>query len=230
MSRDYYGVMGGKIMKKSWLVFVLIGVVLVFPAFGQDMSNEEFTDEDFAKFFGLIEDGRISREKMIRRCADEVIGFTFAGKDIEHTGERNRIDYNQTRVTGSVDRRVMRSRHFNASFGEWTGSVFKPLCAGMWSIVVDFDATPNTRVSLYVRKPGESRPGAMIVDSRTGHLSLVMPLGTGDEVSTWSESLDEKSELRIKSATFTAYKVGHIEKYMKAFDEDAWNADIEALK
>jgi len=217
-------------MKKLRPVLALLGSVLLLPVFGQNMSNEEFTDDDFAKFFGLIEDGKISREKMVRRCVDEVVGFTFAGYDLVHSGERARIDYNQTRINGSVDGRVMRSRHFNVSFGEWTGSVFKPLCSGMWSIAIDFDATPNTRVGLYVRKPGEPRPGTLIVGSRTGHLSLAMPLGTGDEVSTYSESVNDKNDRRIHAATFTAYKIGHIEKYMQEFDENAWNADLEALK
>ncbi len=217
-------------MKKIQPALAFFGFLLLFPAFGQDMSDEEFTDDDFAKFFGLIENGKISREKMIGRCVDEVVGFTFAGYDLKHGGKRVRIDYNQTRVKGSVDERVMRSRHFNVSFGEWTGSVFKPLCSGMWSIAVDFDATPGTRVDLYVRRPGEKRPGKLIVGSKTGHLSLVMPLGTGDEVSTFSESIDGKSDRRIYAATFTVAKVGHIEKYMQEFDEDAWNADLEALK
>jgi hypothetical protein len=197
---------------------------------GQDMSNEEFTDADFEKFFGLIEDGKISREEMLKRCENEVIGFTFAGLNLVHKELRERIDYNQTRVTGSMDGRVMRSRHFNASFGEWTGSVFKPLCAGMWSMTIDVDATPNTRIELYVRRPGQERPGEVVVGSNTGHLTLVMPLGTGDEVSTWSSARGDDAKRRINQATFTAYKVGHIEKYMTEFDEDAWNADIEALR
>ena len=205
-------------------------LLLSIGAHSQDMSNEEFTDHDFEQFFGLIEDGKISLEDMTTRCRKEVVGFTFAGLDLEHAGERERIEYNQTRVTGSVDGRVMRSRHFNISFGEWTGSVFKPLCAGMWSIAVDFSASPNTRVDLYLRKPGEERPGKAIITSTSGHLSLALPLGTGDEISTYSVSVNENDKRRIGQATFTAYKVAHIDKYMAEFDEAAWNAEVEALK
>ena len=177
-----------------------------------------------------IEDGKISRDKMIARCEKEIVGFTFAGLDLVHSGPPERLKYNQTRVTGSVDGRVMRSRHFNISFGEWTGAVFKPLCSGMWSIEVDFTATPNTRVEIYLRKPGEERPGKPLLGSNSGHLSLALPLGTGDEISTWSVSTMDDRRRHIDQATFTAFKIAHIEKYMQEFDEDAWNADIEALK
>lgn len=211
-------------------LMTMIIMIVASSAAAQDMSKEEFTDHDFEQFFGLIENGKITREKMIARCEKKVVGFTFAGLDLTHSGKRDRIEYNQTRVQGSVDGRVMRSRHFNVSFGEWTGAVFKPLCSGMWSMTIDIDATPNTRVELYVRKPGEERPGKLILSSKTGQLSLTMPLGTGDEVSTYTVALGNEAERHIEQATFTAYKVGHIEKYMAEFDQDAWNADFEALK
>ena len=212
------------------LIMVMIIFVVASPAAAQDMSKEEFTDHDFDQFFGLIENGKITREKMIARCKNEVVGFTFAGLNLTHSGARDRIEYNQTRAQGSVDGRALRSRYFNVSFGEWTGAVFKPLCSGMWSMTIDFDATSNTRVELYVRKPGKIRPGKLILGSKTGQLSLTMPLGTGDEVSTYTIALGDEAERRIEQATFTAYKIGHIEKYMTEFDEDAWNADFEALK
>lgn len=219
-------------MEKRGLCTLLAMIIIVAAssAAAQDMSNEEFTDHDFDQFFGLIENGKITREKMLIRCEKEVVGVTFAGLDLTHSGERDRIEYNQTQVQGSVDSRVMRSRHFNVSVGEWTGAVFKPVCSGMWSMTVDFDATPNTRVELYVRKPGEDRPGTLILSSKTGQLSLAMPLGTGDEVSTYTVALGDEAERRIEQATFTVYKIGHIEKYMTELDMDAWAADLVALK
>jgi hypothetical protein len=217
-----------KIIIRCCYLFASLLMAAAAPA--QDMSNEEFTDHDFEQFFGQIEGGKISLEKMIARCKQEVVGFTFAGLDLQHNGERERIDYNQTRIKGSVDGRVMRSRHYNFSFGEWTGSVFKPLCSGLWSIGVDFDASPNTRVDLYLRKPGEERPGQAILSSSSGHLSLALPLGTGDEISTYTVSVTDKPQRTIPQATFTAYKIAHIDKYMTEFDEAAWNADVEALK
>ena len=217
-------------MKIRTLTILCTGLAVFSAVNAQDMSGEEFTDHDFEQFFGLIEDGKISRDVMTKRCEKEVVGFTFAGLNLNHKKDRQRIKYNQTRVKGSVDGRVMRSRHFNVSFGEWTGAVFKPLCAGMWSIAIDYQASPNTQVDLYLRKPGKPRPGELILSNASNHLSLVLPLGTGDEISTYTVSTSDQPEREIEQITFSAFKIGHIEKYMAEFDEDAWNADFEALK
>ncbi len=238
-------------MGSGLLSFLLIGV-----AHGQAMSDEEFTDEDFAQFFGLIEGGKITREKMNARCEKEIVGFTFAGSNLVHEQAAERVDYNETGMKGSVDGRVLRSRHFNATFGEWTGAVFKPLCPGMWVISVDFAArgarpaiaessqdevwADGVRVLLYVRRAGEERPGTPVIQSAgvrgdgNGHLTIALPLHTGDEVSTWSEAIGnaphDGTRRRVEQITFTAYKIGHLEKYVEEFDVDAWNAELEALK
>jgi hypothetical protein len=61
-----------------------------------------------------------------------------------------------------------------------------------------------------------------------------MPLHTGDEVSTYSEAVssvsDDGMKRRLEQVTFTAYKIGHLAKYVEEFDVDAWNAELEALK
>lgn len=232
--------------------FVLLSFLLAGMVLGQSMKDEEFTDEDFAQFFGLIEEGKISQEKMNARCAKEIVGFTFAGKDIVHERALERVNYNETGMNGSVDGRALRSRHFNATFGEWTGAVFKPLCPGMWVISMDFAALDSgpaavdsaqsdgwaeaVRVLLYIRRAGEQRPGTSVVHSAgikgggSGHLTIALPLHTGDEVSTYSEAVGEGSKRGLEQITFTAYKIGHLQKYVKEFDVDAWNAELEALK
>jgi hypothetical protein len=48
--------------------FVLLSFLLAGMVLGQSMKDEEFTDEDFAQFFGLIEEGKISQEKMNAQC------------------------------------------------------------------------------------------------------------------------------------------------------------------
>jgi hypothetical protein len=244
-------------MKSSRVGLLVLGILLVGlvqnPAAGQAMGEEEFTDDDFAQFFGLIEGGKITRDKMNARCEKEVVGFTFAGKDLVHEGPARRVDYNETGMTGSVDGRALRSRHFNATFGEWTGAVFKPLCPGMWAIAIDFTIAGNpeqgaddeswaeeSRVVLYVRRAGEKRPGRMVLQSAgiagpaSGHLTIALPLHTGDEVATYSEAIGAAPESGTKRAleriTFTAFKVGHLEKYVEEFDVDAWNTELEALK
>ncbi|MBM4197782.1 MAG: hypothetical protein FJ197_11960 [Gammaproteobacteria bacterium] len=207
------------------------------------LAREEFTEEDFAQFFGLIVDGRITRDKMATRCAREVVGFTFAGADLSHDGGLKRIDYNQTRQARSVDGRALRSRHFNVSLGEWSGAVYKPLCPGLYALSVDFvtaDAgrggATDTSVHVYLRRKGEARPGTRIVTALkpgkqpgAGHASLVLPLRTFDEISTWSEGADGRRRL-IRQVTFTAHKVDHLEKYVEELDVDAFNRELLELR
>ena len=243
-------------MKIRFLGVFVSSFLLISVVHAQAMGDEEFTDDDFAQFFGLIEGGKISKEKMNARCEKEVVGFTFAARDLVHERVAERIDYNATGMKGSLDGRALRSRHFNATFGEWTGAVFKPLCPGMWVMSVDFSSSGSpaaateivddepwaegVRVVLYVRRAGEERPGrrvtrsAEIIGRGSGHLTIAMPLHTGDEVSTYSEAVssvsDDGMKRRLEQVTFTAYKIGHLAKYVEEFDVDAWNAELEALK
>lgn len=236
-------------MRAENLAGLVLGMFISLSAAAQSFADEEFTDDDFAQFFGLIVDGKITKEKMNERCANEIVGFTFSGKDLLHDGDLARVDYNETGLKASVDGRTLRSRHFNATFGEWTGAVFKPLCPGMWVISVDFSTAPGSadaeekmaddvRLHLYVRRGEEDRPGTSVMQARTageglrgnGHMTIALPLHTGDEVSTYSEAIGTSRKRMLERVTFTAYKTGHLEKYVKDFDVDAWNADLEALR
>jgi len=236
-------------MRAEIMGCLVLSIFFGSGAVAQSLADEEFTDEDFAQFFGLIVDGKISREKMNKRCAKEIVGFTFSGKDLEHDGDLVRVDYNETGLKASVDGRTLRSRHFNATFGEWTGAVFKPLCPGMWVISVDFSTRPGStdsqdefaddvRIHLYVRRGEEGRPGTSVIQARTagdgqrgnGHMTIALPLHTGDEVSTFSEAIGSSQKRVLESVKLTAYKTGHLEKYVKDFDVDAWNADLAALQ
>ena len=244
-------------MRLNTSLLFVCGLLTVPTSHAQSaFAEEEFTEDDFAQFFSLIEGGKISQEKMSQRCTNQSIGFTFAGKDIRHKGKQQRIYYNLSRENASVDGRTLRAKHSNASFGEWTGAVFKPLCPGMWVISVDFAAlegapaavdssqsegwAEGVRVLLYVRRAGEQRPGTSVAHSAdikgdgNGHLTIALPLHTGDEVSTYSQAVsgasDDGMKRLLERVTFTAYKIGHLEKYVEEFDVDAWNADLEALK
>ncbi len=236
-------------MRAENLAGLVLGMFISLSATAQSFADEEFTDDDFAQFFGLIVDGKITKEKMNKRCANEIVGFTFSGKDLLHDDDLERVDYNETGLKASVDGRTLRSRHFNATFGEWTGAVFKPLCPGMWVISVDFSTAPGSadakekmaddvRLHLYVRRGEEDRPGTSVMQARTageglrgnGHMTIALPLHTGDEVSTYSEAIGTSRKRVLERVTFTAYKTGHLEKYVKDFDVDAWNADLEALQ
>ena len=172
-------------MFRKMAAALLLSLLVPSVVFAQSFADEEFTDEDFAKFFGLIEDGKITAEKMNARCAEEILGFTFAARDLVHEAGPQRVNYNETGLNGTVDGRSLRSRHFNLSLGEWTGAVFKPICPGMWVISVDFvvdaEATGPLVLHLYVRQAGEERPGLSVLSASAAagesrHLTIALPL------------------------------------------------------
>lgn len=222
---------------------VAIASLVLFDATAQS-TDEEFTDEDFAQFFGLLVDGKITKEKLNQRCASKAIGFTFAAAHLVQEGPPERIEYNETGLKQSIDGRSLRSKHHNAAFGEWTGSVFKPICPGLYVISVDFstngkqgDVASTVLVHLYLRRAGEPRPGKLLVTAvktgpsprGNGHGTISLPLRTGDEVSTYAESEGAQDRREFESVTFTAYKIAHLDEYIEEFDMEAWGADIEAL-
>ena len=233
-------------MRNGLVVIVISGFFAAPAVNGQSaFVEEEFTEDDFAQFFSLIVDGKISAENMRQRCAKQAIGFTFAGKDLRHEGGPQRIFYNRSREDTSIDGRTLRAKHFNASFGEWTGAVFKPLCPGMYSFSIDFTtdvadgvSTEEVFVHLHVKRAGEQRPGQKVVSAiktgpgirGSGHASLALPLHSGDEISTYSEATGPEKMRVLRSVTLTAYKAAHLEDYIEEIDMEAFSADIIKLK
>ncbi len=211
-------------------------------ALSQDLGD--FEEEDFQQFFGLIEDGKITKEKLEARCATKEAGFTFAAKNLTHEGALERVDYNETKLDSSVDGRPLRSKFHNAAFGEWTGSTFKPICAGLYLISLNVTMAPSeaprageVSVDIFLRRAGETRPGSrmatayMAGDSiKIGHATLVLALRTGDEVSTYSQSNEADQKRVLKNASFSATKIAHIDDLIEEFDSDAWDADLAALE
>ena len=233
-------------MRKEVTVVAIIGFFLA-PAINAQsaFTEEEFTEDDFAQFFNLIVDGKISRDKMSERCMNQSIGFTFAAKDLLHEGGPQRIFYNVSRENTSVDGRTLRAKHFNASFGEWTGAVFKPLCPGLYALSVDFTTdvgdgvtADEVYVHLHVKRAGEDRPGQKVVSAvktgagvrGSGHATLALPLHSGDEISTYSEVTGSEKTRMLKNVSFTAYKAAHLEDYVKEIDMEAFSEDIMELK
>ena len=232
----------------SFITFLLLtGFALPSPA-GEHRSplpidNQEFTDEDFEKFFGLLEDGKISLEKNEQRCAKEEIGFTFTGANLDHPATATLIDYNVTKLDMSADGRPFRSKYRNATFGEWTGQVFKPLCGGLYSFTVEYavELTRRTNprdvsIQIYLLREGDQRPGYMVMESSpsgtkefaTGQATVVLPMATGDELSTWSVSASGK-RIKLQSVAISGYKVAHLPEMIRSFDQDAWASDMQAL-
>ena len=209
----------------------------------QDMG--EFTDEDFAQFFGLIEDGKITQEKMRRRCATKQIGFTFSGANLTHDGEPQRVHYNETELRSTVDGRPLRSKFHNAAFGEWTGYVFKPICGGLFAITLNYstvdldeELADDVRVHIRLRREGEDRPGKIVASAvksggdgvGNGHATIILTLETGDEVSTYSEAEGASQKRVFERITFSAYKIAHLDETIKEFDTEAWDTDLKAIE
>jgi len=207
------------------------------------IDNQEFTDEDFEKFFGLLEDGKITQEDNEKRCASEQIGFTYTGADLVHNAERTRIDYNVTKLDMTVDGRPFRSKYRNSTFGEWTGQVFKPLCGGLYTFTVEYAVALPRRtdprditIQIYLQREGDTRPGYMVMESHpngakdyaAGQATVVLPMATGDELSTWSISATGK-ELTIESVALSGYKIAHLPELTLAFDQTVWNDHMRAL-
>ena len=171
-------------MRRSAALASPLVLLAASAAWSQAFLEEEFTEDDFAQFFSLIVDGKISKEKMAERCADQQIGFTFAGRDVRHDGGLQRVFYNVSREDTSVDGRTLRAKHFNASFGEWTGSVFKALCPGLYSIAVDFttaeidgvDVADEVLLHVYLKRADMERPGQKIVPAVK---AIAGPRGSG---------------------------------------------------
>ena len=207
------------------------------------IDNQTFTDEDFEKFFGLLEDGKITIEKNEQRCAKEEVGFTYTGANLEQPAAATRIDYNVTKLEMTVDGRPFRSKYRNATFGEWTGQVFKPLCGGLYTFTVEYAVQLPKRtdprdisVQIYLHREGDIRPGYMVSESHpngakdyaTGQATVVLPLATGDEVSTWSVAANGKA-IAIESVVISGYKVAHLPEMIRAFDQTAWADDMKIL-
>jgi hypothetical protein len=108
-------------------------------------------------------------------------------------------------------------------------------------ITIDFVATADTDdpvlVHLYLREPGEQRPGHRLITATkpggsangAGHGTIALPLHTGDELSTYAETPDSDSRQVLQTVTFTGYKIAHLSDYTKEFDMEAWSADLKVL-
>jgi hypothetical protein len=208
------------------------------------IDTQEFTQEDFEHFFGLLEDGKISAEKMVEFCADEYLGFTFVGENLEHKGDKQRIDYNKTALDMTIDGRPFRSQYRAPSFGEWTREVFKPLCPGLYSFTVNYEVTlpkgvkpQDVSLQIFMQREGDTRPGLMLVESHpagsaefaAGQASVVVPMETGDEISTWTAIADGKGERVLSSVSLSGHKVSHLPELVKAFDMDEWDQAMRDL-
>ena len=228
--------------------FILSVLLLVTTAvwaqeidYFQEFDYDDFTPGDFEKFFGLIVDGKITPEKLNGMCSKHKLGFTVEAKDTTIEVPSGRLFYNVSQQLGAVDGRSFRSRYFNASLGEWTGSVFKPICPGLYFFSLDLtasvsqEADSDLSLHLMLRRPDWERPGKTVATALKastslrggGHTSVVLLMGTGDEVSTIFEG---PAQAKLEVVRLSVHKVTHIEELVQEFDVEVWNQDLKALE
>ena len=227
------------------LVPMLIAVSAVAQEFDyfKEFDYENFTPDDFQKFYGLIENGKITRDKLNAMCEKRPLGFTVEATDVAPETSNAILYYNVSKQHGSIDGRAFRSRYFNASLGEWTGAVFKPICPGLYVFSLDFTAhvleksANDVSMHLLLRRRGGDRPGKTIATAKiaspfargSGYTSVVLVLGTGDEVSTFFELPISGKNVRLELVRLSVYKIDHLEELVQELDLDAREKDLKTL-
>ena len=224
---------------------MLIAVSAVSPEFDyfKEFDYENFTPDDFQKFYGLVENGKITREKLNGMCEKRPLGFTVEAKDVVPETSSAILYYNVSKQHGAIDGRAFRSRYFNASLGEWTGAVFKPICPGLYVFSLDFMAHAldelenDVSMHLMLRRRDSARPGKNVATASaasfpgrgTGYTSVVLLLGTGDEVSTFYELPNPRKTSHLESVRLSVYKIDHLEELVQDLDLNAREEDLSAL-
>jgi hypothetical protein len=197
--------------------------LLALPA----MANAQ----DFA-FFNILKDGKATKDEIDKHCAEGegfVRAFSVAALNLTLSQTHERVRYADRQFT-----------NVNANPGEWTGEVYKALCPGLYTFNLDYIATPkdgatagDVTVHIHVWRKAENgpRPGDLAAVAEktgkgrgTGHASVTLALGTGDEIATHALSADDKPR-HFERIQLTGYRVHHIGKLAADFDTAAWEAD-----
>ena len=64
----------------------------------------------------------------------------------------------------------------------------------------------------------------------TGHTTLVLALGTGDEVSTVARSASAQEVQLLEHATLSVAQLAHLPEMAREFDMEAWDTELTALQ
>ncbi len=187
-------------------------------------------DEDFL-FFNLIVDGKVSKDKIIDHCRGRPTGFSVVAENQSHEGDKIAVQYDAAQVT-----------NINASPGEWTGSVYKPLCPGQYTFTLDFIASDDdggnakdVSVELYLRKRNQERPGrlvaiATLTNARmggAGHATTMLEMATGDELYTFS-SAPKGAKRHFRRVQLSGYKVNDMPEHAADWDDEEWDEELTA--
>ncbi len=189
--------------------------------------------KDFA-FFEILKDGKASKAEIAQHCRTEdarVRIVSYASTAVTHSAARDRVRYKDAQGVASS----------NANPGEWSGEVYKALCPGLYSFSVDYTtgvakgATAgdvSVKLMLWRKEAGGPRPGTIVGAAEktgtaargTGHINVMLRLGSGDEVSTFSASADGKPRY-FERIALTGYLASPIDKLATDFDNAIWEAE-----
>jgi hypothetical protein len=188
--------------------------------------------EDFA-FFNLIKDGKVSKDDVAKHCASPdggVRAMAVASLNLTLAEPHERVRYKDRQFT-----------NINANPGEWNGEVYKPLCPGLYTVSVDYitaagDGATAGDVTVHLhawrKVKGGPRPGELVAVAEktganprgTGHATVTLALGTGDEIATHSLSADGKPR-RFERIQLNVHRVQHMPELAADFDTALWEAD-----
>lgn len=205
-----------------------LALVLAQDPAGPVLAQTEEGAPDF-EFFELMTDGKVGGDDVAAHCQGSPRAFSFETRNLTHTEPHQRVKFAGRQIT-----------NVNANPGEWNGSLYKPLCPGLYTFTVDFtssntDGATDGEILVHLHtwhKGGRNRPGelaAMAVKpagqaSGVGHASVVVEMATGDEFSlfTLSPGADKRHFDRIQ---VSGYRVHHLPDLARDFDNTVWDAE-----
>jgi len=205
---------------------IITALVLVS---GAPIAQESIEEEPNFAFFELIEEGKVSADKVSDHCKDLPRSFSVETSNLVHTQPHQRINFSGRNIS-----------NVNANPGVWNGSLYKPICPGLYAFNVDFissdkDGATDGDVIIHLHvwhKGGRERPGdlaAMAIKPSglgrgTGHATVAVKMASGDEFSlfTLSPGADRRHFERIQ---LTAFRVTHMSNLARDFDVNTWEEE-----
>jgi hypothetical protein len=208
--------------------------VMLSGAVAAQTPSQMADDEPDFVFFNLIEDGKVSRDKVAAHCAGSPRALSVEVRDVIHTNPHQRVAFTGRQIT-----------NVNASPGEWTGALYKPLCPGLYTFTVDFmssaeDGATDGEVIVHLHtwhKGGRERPGELAAlavkpagqERGVGHASVVVEMASGDEFSlfTLSPGADKR---RFERLQLNAFLLHDMPKLARDFDTKVWDEERAAAE
>lgn len=215
-------------MRTDFILATSIGIFGIFAAASTSAQQSIEEEPDFS-FFELIEEGKVSAEKIAAYCEGLPRAFSVETRDLVHTRPHQRVAFSGRNIS-----------NVNANPGVWNGSLYKPICPGLYAFNVDFISSAedgategDVIVHLHVwHRGGRERPGELTamalkpagLKRGVGHASTAVKLASGDEFSLFTLSPGAEKR-RFERIQLTAYRVTHMADLARDFELDVWEQE-----